>query len=157
MLPKAEPNIPVPFRTVLPMINDIAEVRSPDLLPSPSSFQGFEDAAAIILVDTLPLRRRSPMTRASLGKGHLTTPVSGGAHGSPRANLVQLVPGGRWRRKWMTQLDHDCAGLPFHEVMRDDVAQLLHESTTLIALNTGLWTLLPTSRPRIPRTSAKTD
>lgn len=121
----------------------VIAIRSPDILPAPSRFIGLHRCPTILLVDTLPLQRRSPMTRTRLGgEGYLTLPVVGGAHGLPPAHTVRLLDGRRWRRKWMTRLDHECAGLVYHDVIRDDVAQLLETSEGLMDLNVGLWTLL---------------
>jgi hypothetical protein len=91
---------------------------------------------ALLLADALPHRRRTAVSRVELPLRRISVPVLGGTHTLLR-NL-RLVPGRRWRRKFMAALDHAHAGLPYHAILRDDVASVISDAVYLADMNRAL-------------------
>lgn len=105
------------------------------LFPSLSYFAGLGDSDLLLIVDVLPHRRRTRVTRASLPGGRqLVMPVSGkGRHCD-----LRFPEDGQWRRKFLRTLDHAYAGSPFHAALREDVGDAVADEPTPVALNLAL-------------------
>lgn len=90
-------------------------------------------ASALLLADHLPHRRRTPVCRVPLAEGFLSLPTQGGTQS--RIADLRLLPDDRWRRRFLARLDHEHAGLPYHEILRPDLEQVLVSSARVIELN----------------------